>query len=354
MDEFTTKLLKATLRAFYHSRLDELLAPVTRGAGAIFMLHHVVPAPPPAFAPNRILTITPKFAEFVLDYVTGRGFDIVTMDEAWERMQSRARHDRPFAVFTFDDGYRDNITHALPVFRRFEAPMLIYAAPDFCDHQGRAWWLTLEEVLREADRISVPFDDGAREFGLATTDEKYAAFRAIYPWLRAMPDIEIHDHVNRWAEESGIDPVAACRDLVMTWDEMRAFRDDPLVTFGAHTMSHVALAKCDDDDARFEIEASVEHIEYELARDCRHFAYPYGDRQSAGPRDFELVRRAGLRTAVTTRKGLIPADVGDGMWSLPRFSLNGDYQDERFFRVLLNGAPFKMLNLAQQAFGRAA
>ena len=90
------------------------------------------------------------------------GYRVVTMDEAWERMQSRARHDRPFAVFTFDDGYRDNITHALPVFRRFDAPMLIYAAPDFCDHQGRAWWLIVEEVLRKADRISVPFDDGAR------------------------------------------------------------------------------------------------------------------------------------------------------------------------------------------------
>ena len=119
-------------------------------------------------------------------------------------------------------------------------------------------------------------------------------------------------------------------------------------------MSHVALAKCGDDEARFEIEASVEHIEYELGRDCRHFAYPYGDRQSVGPRDFELARRAGLRTAVTTRKGLIPQGVGDGLWSLPRFSLNGDNQDEWFFRVLLNGAPFKMLNLAQQAFGRAA
>jgi peptidoglycan/xylan/chitin deacetylase (PgdA/CDA1 family) len=232
--------------------------------------------------------------------------------------------------------------------------MLIYAAPDFCDHQGRAWWLTLEAVLRKADRIAVPFDEGARDFGLATTDEKYAAFRAIYPWLRAMPDYKIHAHVDRWAEENRIDPVAACRDLVMTWDEMRAFRDDPLVSFGAHTMSHVALAKCGGDEARFEIEASVEHIEHELGRDCRHFAYPYGDRQSAGARDFELARRAGLRTAVTTRKGLIPQGVGDGFWSLPRFSLNGDYQDERFFRVLLNGAPFKMLNLAQQAFGRAA
>ena len=46
---------------------------------------HNGPAPPPAFAPNRILTITPKFAEFVLDYVTGRGFDIVTMDEACDK-----------------------------------------------------------------------------------------------------------------------------------------------------------------------------------------------------------------------------------------------------------------------------
>lgn len=354
MNDLKTRLLKTTLRALYHTRLDELLAPITRGAGVIFMLHHVRPAPPPDFSPNRILSITPDFLELVLERVTERGFDIVTLDEAHARMTSPVSHDRPYAAFTFDDGYRDNVEHALPVMRRFNAPMTIYVSPEFCDHNGRAWWLTLENAMRELATISVPFETGERQFDLATTEQKYAAFHAIYPWLRAQPDEKIHVHVDRWAGEAGIDPLAACRSLVMTWDELRALRDEPLVSIGAHTMSHAALAKCSDEEARWQIEASIEHIEYELGRDCRHFAYPYGDAMSAGDRDFALARSAGLRTAVTTRKGQISADVGETFWSLPRFSLNGDFQDERLFRVLLNGAPFKMLSFARQALRRAA
>ncbi len=354
MKELTTKLLKATLHAIYHTRLDEFLAPVTRGAGVVFMLHNVRPEAPPAFSPNRILSITPDFLELVVDQVTARGFDIVTMDEAHARMISSRSHDRPYAVFTFDDGYRDNIDHALPVMRRYSAPMTIYVSPDFCDHNGRAWWLTLEQAMRDLDTISVPFETGERQFGLATTAEKYKAFHAIYPWLRAQPDRDIHHHVERWAAEAGIDPLAACRDLVMTWDELRDLRKEPLVSIGAHTMSHTALAKCTEEEARWQIAASVEHIEYELGRDCRHFAYPYGDAMSAGAREFSLAREAGLKTAVTTRKGQIPARVEDDLWSLPRFSLNGDFQDERLFRVLLNGAPFKMLSLARHALSRAA
>jgi len=354
MNDLTTKLAKTTLHAVYHTRLDEFLAPVTRGAGVVFMLHNVRPETPAQFSPNRILSITPDFLQLVLEQVTNRGFDIVTMDEAHARMVSPASHDRPFAVFTFDDGYRDNIEYALPIMRRFNAPMTIYVSPDFCDHNGRAWWLTLEQAMRELGEISVPFETGERQFDLSTTAQKYKAFQAIYPWLRAKPDKELHPHVERWAGEAGVDPFAACRNLVMTWDELRAVRNDPLVSIGAHTMSHTALAKCTEEEARWQIEASVQHIEYELGQDCRHFAYPYGDAISAGAREFALARDAGVKTAVTTRKGQIPDRIDDGLWSLPRFSLNGDFQDERLFRVLLNGAPFKMLSMARGAFGRAA
>ena len=117
-------------------------------------------------------------------------------------------------------------------------------------------------------------------------------------------------------------------------------------------MSHAVLSKCDDDGARWKIAASVEHIEYELRCPCRHFAYPYGDAAGAGPREFAIARDVGVETAATTRKGLIGGSARYQLWSLPRFSLTGDYQDERFFRVLLHGPPFKMLDLAQQALGR--
>lgn len=354
MNDVTTSILKAALRTLYYTRLDAALAPITQGSGVIFMLHHVVPAAPPAFAPNRILSITPEFLNLVVEHVASRDFDIVSMDEAHARMASGKASARRFATFTFDDGYRDNIQHALPVLRKFNAPMTIYIAPDFCDGVGEAWWLTLEKVLANQTEIMVPLPSGSRVMPLATVAEKYAAHREIYSWLRAMPDAAIHQHVNRWAAQASIDPRAACRELVMTWDEVREADKDPLVTFGAHSMTHAALAKCTADEAEWQIAASVEHVEHMLGGDCRHFAYPYGDLGSAGPREFEIAKRSGLKTSVTTRKGLIASDVRERLTALPRLSLNGDFQDARDVQVLLSGAPFKMLDLAQAALPRRA
>ena len=208
--------------------------------------------------------------------------------------------------------------------------------------------------MRKAQEITVPFAQRERRFPLTTAIEKNTAYDAIYPWLRGMTDDAIHGHVNRWASQIGVDPKAACHELVMDWDEVRAASHDPLITIGAHSMSHAALAKCSAEEARWQIEASIEHIEHELGKSCQHFAYPYGDAGSAGPREFEIARKLGLKTAVTTRKGLISADVRDQLTSLPRLSLNGDFQDERDLQVLLSGAPFKMLDLAKSVMPRRA
>jgi len=62
-----------------------------------------------------------------------------------------------------------------------------------------------------------------------------------------------------------------------------------------------------------------------------------------------LAREAGAVTATTTRKGFILSRHADRMTALPRVSLNGDYQDLRYVRVMLSGAPFALL----QAMGRS-
>ncbi len=354
MNDYSMHFLKAALRTLYYTRLDHLFAPMTKSDGVIFMLHHVLPGEPDAFAPNRILRITPEFLTVVVEHVLDRDFECVSLDEAHERMRSGRRGAKRFAAFTFDDGYRDNITHALPIFRKYKVPMTIYVSPDFCDHKGRAWWLTFEKVLACSTAIEVELPDGPKIFDLSSVRQKFAAFREIYAFLRRLPDAAIHDHVDSWAERAGIDALAACRDLVVDWDELRALRSEPLISIGAHTMSHTSLAKCSEDEARWQIAASVEHVEHELRRRCDHFAYPYGDAGSAGPREFSMARDLGLKTAVTTRKGLISADASEQLLALPRFSLNGDFQDQQFLEVLLNGAPFKMLDIAKSALPRRA
>jgi peptidoglycan/xylan/chitin deacetylase (PgdA/CDA1 family) len=312
----------------------------------IFMLHHVCPTPPQNFEPNRILKVTPDFLDRVIRQVIEAGFEILSLDEVPARLASGAQ-ERPFACFTFDDGYRDNRDYAYPIFKRYTAPFTIYVPTDFADGTGDLWWLVLEQVIRSADVVDVVMRGAERRFSTSTLAGKYAAFDEIYWWLRSIDEREARRVVAGLAQRHGIDVSRLCADLVMDWDELRALASDPLVTIGAHTRSHLALAKLDDAEARAEIAEGVRRIETELGRPCRHFAYPYGCELSAGPRDYALTNELGMATAVTTCKGLLHKDHAGSLTALPRVSLNGDYQDNRYVQVMLSGAPFALLDMAR-------
>jgi len=343
MDRHGTKLVKAALAAAHFVGADGLLAPWTRGLGVIFMLHHVRPEQPADFEPNRILKVTPAFLENVIHQVQEAGFDMIGLDDVPGRLAA-GRDQAPFAVFTLDDGYKDNKDFAYPVFKRNNVPFAIYVASDYADGTGDLWWLVLEAAVARAPHVTVLMDGEMRHFTTQTAAEKGVAYDIIYWWLRRLPEDRARLVVAELAQSIGYDASRLCADLVMNWDELRDLVRDPLLTIGAHTKQHMALAKLAAGDAEAEISGSVARIEQELGRQCRHFSYPYGCPKSAGPREFEMAERLGLMTAVTTRKGLISHRHAREMTALPRFSLNGDYQDVRYTKVMLSGAPFALWN----------
>lgn len=347
-----TSLKRAALSALHYSGADGLMAPFTRGAGVIFTLHHVRPEERGAFQPNRILNVTPDFLDSVIRLVLQRGFEVLSLDQLHFRL-SEGDLDKPFACFTFDDGYKDNAQYAHPIFRRYGVPFAIYVATDFADGRGDLWWLALERVVSAVNVLQVKMGGSFRQFACATAVEKEAAFHKIYWWLRRIPEDDARQAVSDLCRVHEIDVSRLCSDLVMGWGEIRELARDPLLTVGAHTRRHYALARLSRAQARLEIDESVRRIEAELGRPCQHFSFPYGDAASAGPREFELVRERGLKTGVTTQKGLLYAHHSATLSGLPRVSLNGEFQNARYVKVMLTGAPFAFWNAARWVWPRA-
>jgi peptidoglycan/xylan/chitin deacetylase (PgdA/CDA1 family) len=155
---------------------------------------------------------------------------------------------------------------------------------------------------------------------------------------------DVRREISALCARHGVDETAICRELCMSWDELKPFADDPLVTIGAHTITHCNLASETEPIAAHEMAVSRARIESALQRPALHLAYPYGDKIAAGPRDFALARAAGFKTAVTTRPGMIFPESADHLTALQRVSLNGHYQEAHIPPVLTSGAATAMWN----------
>ena len=344
MKQLRNHVIRAGLGALYFTGAHFLLRPIFAGVGAIFMLHHVRPRRDAAFQPNHHLEVAPEFLRAMLSHLQSRDIDIVTMDEVHQRLVER-NFSRRFACFTLDDGYRDNRDFALPVMREFDAPLTVYVASDFAEGCGRLWWIALEMVIAKTSSIEVKFGDVATRLDTSTPAAKQAAFDRLHDWLRGLPgEHDIQREISALCARHDVDETAICRELCMSWDELKSFADDPLVTIGAHTITHCNLARQTEEIASHEMATSRARIESALERPVLHLAYPYGDKIAAGPREFALARSAGFKTAVTTRPGMIFPESADHLTALPRVSLNGNYQDTRILPVLTSGAATAMWN----------
>jgi peptidoglycan/xylan/chitin deacetylase (PgdA/CDA1 family) len=343
MKQFRNAVIRAGLGMLYFSGAHVLLRPIFSGVGAIFMLHHVRPRRDSEFQPNRHLEVTPEFLREMLAHLRSRGIDIISMDEVHRRLIER-NFARRFASFTFDDGYQDNRDFAFPVMRQFDAPFTLYVTSDFAEGRGRLWWIALEIAIAKAMSIEAMIGGVPCRLDTATPAAKQAAFDRLHGWLRGLPEHDMRREISALCMHLGIDEAAICRDLCMSWDELKAFAVDPLVTVGAHSITHCNLAAQSDATAGEELIIGRAQIEHALQRPIIHLAYPYGDRAAAGTREFALACTAGYKTAVTTRPGMVFPENAGHLTALPRVSLNGNYQDTRILPVLTSGAATAMWN----------
>jgi peptidoglycan/xylan/chitin deacetylase (PgdA/CDA1 family) len=334
--EFTT-IVKAGLDAMHFSGAAALLDPVLRGMGCIFCLHEVRKPSTLAegFEPNHQLAITPEFLDQVIRLAKQRGYALVSLAEMVEQL-SQGFSTAPVAAFTLDDGYKNNATDAAPVFRAHDCQYTIFVAPGFADGEAMLWWTDLEEIVARSDTV--------RGMDTSTPELKNEVFSSLDHYVRNLDETEQRNWVSALADEHGVDWRANCRNAMMNWKELGELKRDPLCTFGAHTISHYAVKRLSAETAFQEMHGSKLRIEKELGGDVSFFAYPYGDREHADARDFDLAQQAGFTASVTTRKGVITKEHRGHLQSLPRIMVSGRYQKTRHVKTLMSGLPLSVIN----------
>lgn len=181
-------------------------------------------------------------------------------------------------VITFDDGYRDNCTVALPRLREAGVPADFFICPGNIQQRRPFWWDLISYCIRKSSlQRAVLQYPKLIELDLTSPECRESARRRLLRVVKHTPGLEIEKLLDRLQEATGVepDPARAADELLMTWDDVRALRDAGMGV-GSHTWTHRVLTKVDGAEARRQLTRSRGVLEEQLGRPVRTLAYPVG------------------------------------------------------------------------------
>lgn len=173
----------------------------------------------------------------------------------------------PGVLLTFDDGFANNYSVALPILEEYNAPAIFF--------------VTLQHVLEPED------------------------------WLPATK-VMVQNRSN-----VEIDLLNAVKNELydgMNIEQLKSCADHNLITIGSHTLTHPFLSRCSDEELQGEIVGSKELIEKLIHKEVTCFAYPTGDYNAEV---IKVVQEAGYLFAFASD----PNMIGIPQFEIPRVGI---------------------------------
>jgi peptidoglycan/xylan/chitin deacetylase (PgdA/CDA1 family) len=330
---------RAKMELAYFSGFSRLRQRQAGGAGIVLRFERVRPRRSVRFQPLKSREITPEFLDRMIRALKRWKFDIVSMDEVCRRAVTLPQPKR-FVSLSFDGGYKDVMSSAYPVLSRHGVPFTVYLATAFPDGLGEAWWLALEDLIGRENRLSLMIDRRERHFTIRSVAEKVDAYKFLASWMRTLAPPDRSFAINDLCKRYSVDLAALSRGASMDWDDLTKLAADPNVTIGSATVNYPVLANLKDADAQREIAMGKAVAEAAFGRGIRHFAYPFGDRESWRRAHAAMAQEIGFISASSAISGVVEAQGRSNLYTLPRVAWDGRQRSLRMMRVMLSGAFF--------------
>lgn len=280
-------------------------------------------------------------------------YQFVSFQDAVDMIRGR-KEVKPYSIaITFDDGYRNNITHAQPILLRHGIKAAFYLTTGHVNRRAPLWFDRLDYALQHCNTGGMVFKVGANKINIDSSSK--AALSESYKKLRDLAkcmydDLEMLKDLDNIASSLESKSIRKLDDIfendhwsaLLTWEEIeRASRKG--VCLGSHTVDHIRLEFVDREAAKRQLITSKEMIEAVTGKPCDHFCYPNGSFNDAIA---EMVMDCGYLSAVTTVEGT--NKVGDNPFTLRRISFPAS-QNEIINLAQVSG----LINAVEQRFSGA-
>ena len=234
-----------------------------------------------AFSPG--LFQTAETFERRMSFLSGKGYKVISLDEALHRLESKESRPDKATVITIDDGWYGSYKHQFPVLRKYAFPATIYISSYYLEKQTQVFNVALRYALWKTSKASIDLSDLGSGIDSATGEQgpvdKERAFELINGYADSLDGASDRQTLLREvfeALEVDYRPMEISRMFsFMTADEARQMAVSEL-DIQLHTHRHRFPIDMTFEDARFEIERNRQSLDHITRSPLLHFCYPSG------------------------------------------------------------------------------
>jgi peptidoglycan/xylan/chitin deacetylase (PgdA/CDA1 family) len=238
-------------------------------------------------------------------------------------------------LLSFDDGYRECLTVALPILERHGAKATFFIPTDFIENRRLFWWdriaLAVHGAIGKRDAIELDYPKPLKLSFAGTADAAKSTLIQVVKKTKRL-DVERFLRGLESACASELTPETERRlvdDSLMTWEEIARLAQAGM-DIGSHTRSHRVLQTLDPAEHEEELRGSRLELEERLGRPVRSIAYPVGYSLGGDQTLRSAVAGAGYDVGFTCRSGVMPTFSKPDALDVPRFLMDVSYDVQHF------------------------
>jgi peptidoglycan/xylan/chitin deacetylase (PgdA/CDA1 family) len=269
------------------------------------------------------ITVPPAVFEQQVCYFA-KHFRPILMDTLIDCVQNRQPFPENAIVLTFDDGYADNYK-AARILKKYRMTGVFYVTAGCIESEERFWVGEIHHLLGKTTKNGVRLRVRDKVFETFLSDSTRAEpIRRLTQLIKTL-DVATRESIREELRKQLDDVPALENNLMLTWQQLSEMVAMGM-EIGGHTMTHCNLPSATKEEAWDEVVQCKVLLEQRLGTNVSHFAYPNGgSSQYYNPRIKEFVRRAGYRSAVTSKFGAV--DLSNDPFELRRIRTTEQLSD---------------------------
>lgn len=316
-----------TAYAITSSMVRWVFNPLTGDLAIIFMLHRFND-------PDNEVTgqHDPQFLDRALSWLKTEGFRFESLSDFLKAREVGNGGSGKRVIFTLDDGYRDQLSIAAPVFERHACPATIFLITDFIDRHDWLWDDKIEYILKNTEKDEINFKINHQSVKLTHNKGNYSeAVHQAREFCKKNPGYILREFMEVLAKEAEIrvpdEPPKEYQPL--TWDMAHEWEKKG-ISFGSHGLNHAILSTLEENEVASQLSASWKRLSEEVQAPSPAFCYPTGRfGQDFGPREIHQVQNSAFNAALTSDPGyahIINLKESE-RYRISRFAFPGNMRD---------------------------